>query len=556
MSTHEPINRRTLLRLGVGAGLGVAAAPLLSACGGGGAAAGKAERFSAALLPTTTPRDLGLKPDLPGTAAGVPQGFYTYPKNLVRSVPGTPLAGAQTIKASLQTFSPPAPGRSGNAAWKAIEERLGCKVDVTAVPADDWPTKFSTMVASGDIADIFMWPETGGVSNKAAFLDAKCADLTPHLSGDKVKSYPNLAALPRTAWLDCVFGGKLYAVPITRTGSGGAGFYRHDLFAKAGVTRLDQITDVDRFFELCKQLTRPKDGVYAIMASVLQLMAMSHGAPYYWRLDEKAGKFTVDLETPEYRAAVEMARKLHEAGCYYPGSVSMTNAQKAQYTDLFKNGKAAMVYDGLPNYLNPTTGYIDSMAQIDAGFDVRPMVPVGSKAVTWADNTTLRQVHIKKAPDARVKQLLQLANFAAAPFGTEEYTLIQYGVEGVDHRRDGEGNPILTKQGSQDIAVPWKMLASPLPVVYSAGKRDAVRHQHEAQSKMIPMMAPNAIAGLTSPTWDSKGLGSLHTLKADGLKDIISGRKPMSAYDSLVKEYLSKGGEKCRAEFQEALQKG
>ncbi|MFJ5074595.1 extracellular solute-binding protein [Streptomyces sp. NPDC088553] len=552
----RPLDRRTLLRLGAGVGLGAAAAPLITACGGSGAATEKASVKSGSLLPNTVLRDLGITPDHPGTAQGVPQGFTRYPAKPVRSVPGAPLKGARTITASLETFKPPAPGRERNAAWQEIEKRLGTQVDIQAVAADDWPTRFSTMVASDTLTDLFMYPETGGVDHKAAFLAAKCADLTPYLSGDRIKDYPNLAAIPKSAWQGSVYGGKLYGIPIARAGTGGAGYYRHDLFAAAGVTSLDQITDMDRFFELCKELTRPKEKQYAISAGVTTLVAMSYGAPYYWRMDATTGKFTLDLETEEYRAAIEMAAKLYRAGCYYPGTVQMSGAQKAQYTDLFKNGRAAYVFDGWPAYLTPSTGYLDAMAAIDPSYDVRPMTPIGRNAVAWNNNARLSESFVRKADANRVKEILQLANWVAAPFGTEEYTLLAYGVEGTDHRRDGKGAPILTAQGSQDVAVPWQLMASATPALYSATNPRGVEHLHDAYARLIPRMTPDPTASYSSPTWDSKASGTLNTLKGDWIKDIVTGRKPMSSYDGLVKEYLAKGGRQARGEFEEAAQKG
>lgn len=555
MSSSTPINRRALFRMGAGVGLGLAAAPLLSACGDGGTTA-KAEAKSASLLPNTAVRNIGLAPDLQGTAAGVPQGFFRYPAKPLRATKGAPLKGAEPISATMETFSPPPPARRENAAWQAIEKLLGGKVDITAVPADDYSTKFSTMVASDSLPDLFMYPESGGVDNKAAFLQATCADLTPYLAGDKVKDYPNLAAIPKAAWQSAIFGGKLYGIPIARTGTGGAGFYRHDLFARAGVTSLDQITDLDRFVELCKELTRPKQDQYAIIAGATTMLAMSAGAPSSWRLDEKSGKFTLDLETPEYRKAVETARLLYKEGCYYPGTLQMSGAQKAQYTDMFKNGKGAYVYDGMPTYLAPGVGYVAAMKAIDKTYDPRPFVPVGKDAVAWMDNVMLQNTHVKKASGDRVKQILALADFAASPFGSQEYTLINYGVEGTDFTRDAKGNPALTKQGTQDVTVPWKFMASAVPAIFSADSEQGVRHVHDTFTKMIPMMVPDPTLLYSSPTWDSKGTGSLYTLKQDALKDIIAGRKPMSAYDQLIKDYLAKGGEKARGEFEEAVQKG
>ncbi|MET7647820.1 extracellular solute-binding protein [Streptomyces sp. NPDC005426] len=555
MSSSTPINRRALFRMGAGVGLGLAAAPLLAACGDGGTTA-KAEAKSASLLPDTAVRNIGLEPDLPGTAAGVPQGFFSYPAEPLRATKGTPLKGAKPISATMETFSPPPPARGGNAAWQEIEKLLGGQVNITAVPADDYGTKFSTMVASDSLPDLFMYPESGGVDNKSGFLQAKCADLTPHLAGDRIRDYPNLAAIPKGAWQAAIFGGKLYGIPIARTGTAGAGVYRHDLFEEVGVTSLDQITGLDRFVEVCKELTRPGKDQYAIIAGATSMLAMSAGAPNFWRLDEKTGTFTADLETPEYRQAVETARLLYKAGCFYPGTLQMSGAQKAQYTDMFKNGKGAYVYDGMPTYLAPGVGYIAAMKAIDKKYDPRPFVPVGKGAVAWMDNVALQNTHVSKASEERVKEILAFADFAASPFGSLEYTLINYGVEGKDFTRDARGNPALTKQGTQDVTVPWKFAASAVPAVFSADSEQGVRHVHDTFTRMIPMMVPDPTLRYSSPTWDSKGSGSLGTLKGDALKDIISGRKPMSAYDQLVKDYLAKGGEKARGEFEEAFQKG
>ncbi|ROQ59685.1 putative aldouronate transport system substrate-binding protein [Streptomyces sp. 840.1] len=555
MPSSTPVNRRALFRMGAGIALGLAAAPLLAACGDGGTTA-KAEAKSASLLPDTAIRNIGLKPDLAGTAAGVPQGFFSYPAKPLRATKGAPLKGAKAIRATMETFSPPPPSRGRNAAWQAIEELLGGQVDITAVPADDYGTKFSTMIASDSLPDLFMYPEVGGVDNKAAFLRAKCADLTPYLAGDKVKDYPNLAAIPKGAWQSAIFGGKLYGVPIARTGTGGAGFYRHDLFEEVGVSSLDQITGLDRFVEVCKELTRPKKDQYAIIAGVTNVLAMSAGAPYAWRMDAATGKFTTDLETPEFRHAVETARSLYQAGCFYPGTLQMSGAQKAQYTDMFKNGKGAYVYDGMPTYLAPGVGYIAAMKAIDKKYDPRPFVPFGSSPVAWMDNVKLENTYVKNASGERVRQILALADFAASPFGSQEYTLINYGVEGKDFTRDAKGNPALTKQGTQDVTVPWKFISSAVPAIFSADSQDGVRHVHEAFTKMIPIMEQDPTLQYSSPTWDSKGSGSLYSLKQDALKDIISGRKSMSAYDRLVKDYLAKGAEQARGEFEEAAQKG
>ncbi|MFG2884736.1 hypothetical protein ACGFYV_21005 [Streptomyces sp. NPDC048297] len=114
------------------------------------------------------------------------------------------------------------------------------------------------------------------------------------------------------------------------------------------------------------------------------------------------------------------------------GAGSKDEEKGRGYTNLFKNGKAAYVYDGMPAYLTTGSGYVDAMAAIDKTFDVRPMAPVGTDAVAWTDNASLQNCFVTKAGAERVKEILRLADFAASPFGSVEYTLINYGVEGTD----------------------------------------------------------------------------------------------------------------------------
>jgi putative aldouronate transport system substrate-binding protein len=40
----------------------------------------------------------------------------------------------------------------------------------------------------------------------------------------------------------------------------------------------------------------------------------------------------------------------------------------------------------------------------------------------------------------------------------------------------------------------------------------------------------------------------------DGVADIVVGRRPLSDFDQLVKDWASKGGDTIRAEYQDALQ--
>ena len=57
-------------------------------------------------------------------------------------------------------------------------------------------------------------PPTRSSRSSPQFLKAKMADLTPYLSGDAVKDYPNLANFPTLAWQQVVFNNAIYGVPV------------------------------------------------------------------------------------------------------------------------------------------------------------------------------------------------------------------------------------------------------------------------------------------------------------------------------------------------------
>jgi putative aldouronate transport system substrate-binding protein len=137
--------------------------------------------------------------------------------------------------------------------------------------------------------------------------------------------------------------------------------------------------------------------------------------------------------------------------------------------------------------------------------------------------------------------------------GTTEQLLIQYGVEGAEFTRDSSGNPLPTQQAAQDLAVPWKYLSAPPDFLYSATSADYVTVAHQTQTEHFAMTLTDPSVGLYSPTDGSKG-AALRTTFNDQLNEIVFGKRPVSALDDLVKEWRTNGGDKIRAEYEQALE--
>src|SRR5699024_609017 len=301
-----------------------------------------------------------------------------------------------------------------------------------------------------------------------------------------------------------LFRSKIYELPIPRSMTGGSGFYNHTLFSDAGVDDTSTIASVDDYFSLLKDLTNPSDDRWALGSTGYGLPPFYHifNVPNYWSL--KDGALTYYFETEEYLEAIGFAEKAMKAGLFYPGSAGWT---KSQMVNAFISGRVAQIYDGLPAFQGPT-GYAKSLPQAKSDRKALPFLPFGhdgGKPTPWLDNIVFATVMLKKGDDTRIRDALKLANFLAAPFGTQEYLLLNYGAEGEDYHLDDHGNPIPTDRAPLDTAVPWKYLSAPRQVVYDTTSQQTVKELHEAYSTLIPMGIENPCGTLFSPTEARKG---------------------------------------------------
>ena len=64
--------------------------------------------------------------------------------------------------------------------------------------------------------------------------------------------------------------------------------------------------------------------------------------------------------------------------------------------------------------------------------------------------TKYNTVMFKKAPPERLKELLRIANWLAAPFGSAEDLLLTAGAVDVDYKLDADGRPVLADGDDED----------------------------------------------------------------------------------------------------------
>ena len=394
-------------------------------------------------LPTFIPIQ-GQAPDLPGTPDGlVSPGWIKYPKSLFQAVKDPPGAGGD-VTITVETNNPPWPPLEQNAQLQALSKAMNARLNVIHIPFADFDPKWATIQASNDLPDLMCTITRPSTPIVPAFLDAKCTDLTPYLAGDAIRDYPNLAAIPTRSWKGALVNGKIYGVPIPLRPYFWWFWVHKEILDQLGVGFPKSAAE---FKDTALKVNKPQENVWALgseggaqyaFSTINGLWNSVFKAPNYWSVDA-SGKFTYVFETPEYKQAMVYAADLFKAGLYHPNSLAF-NTLSAR-TD-FMARKMIFRLDGLQS--SPYWG----------GYNAQPMEPAShitlvppfsadgqTKPVYYFGRPNFGITLVKKASDARVKEMLRLLNFIASPFGSQEYQLLFYGVEGKSFNYDDQGNP-------------------------------------------------------------------------------------------------------------------
>ncbi|MET7633123.1 hypothetical protein [Streptomyces sp. NPDC005078] len=542
MSTN--MSRRGFMGAAGIAGLTVAGLSSLTACGSGATVSKGGAKASAKLkLPTyvaaqTAPADLA------GNAAGLDATYLRYPKKLTKSVAKAPGDGSR-ITALTETFTTPAPAQGKNAYWQELNKRLGSQFDMTIVVEEGagYPGKFNAIIASGDIPDLVWFPPNQGLQHVPELLDAKFHDLTPHLSGDAVKKYPNLANLPTTAWKTAVINGKIRGVAVAYGSMGQVYVVNQDFWKPVGGA---EFTSAEDFLAKGKELLDAKRNKYVLEPAYVNHVgqfAQWFGAPASWRLED--GKLTHLYETEEYLEAVAFAVKVRKAGLFWPDPNLSTTMEKVA------QGSLGAYVQSFPSFLTDVKTY-------DFPFGV--IVPFAGKAgVTPAYTLGYGSVGYtaisKKADTKRVEMLLRVLDYLAAPFGTEERLFLDNGIEGTHYTRTSNGDIKLTAKGNAEAVttvMPLAFLANTPEYIYLPGKSGLASKIHGWQEELLRLGKANPTSGHFSDT-STKKSASIGTAVSDTVLDVVAGRKPISAFQDQVKKWRSGGGDQMRAEYEASI---
>ncbi|MEU0408697.1 extracellular solute-binding protein [Streptomyces griseorubiginosus] len=522
--------------------------PLLAACGGSdsgskeGTTSGKA---ADKMLPTFVASTVA-KPDLPsknGSAAG-----FTGKVDLATletSVPKKLGTGAPFKIMSPFWGSPP---KAGCAYYTALDAAAGTKITWQNQDGNTYGEKLGAVLASSSIPDMVVVPGWELVGKIANAVTAKFMDLSPHIAGDKVKKYPNLAAIPSDAWRMGIFGGALRGIPMpAATANWITPFYRKDIFDKKGYA---VPKSPDEFLSWAKEATSAKAKVWAcgdMTWSAWSIFGVRPSGPLGWNIGDD-GKLTYRHEVPEYLEALEWVRKLFDAGVVHPDD----KARSGDAGQRFTAGQILVYNDNISSWYGKTSEQAASNPDfVIEGMDIfgadggNPKLWAGQPATIWS---MIR----KGASKETVENALAAADFAAAPYGTKERMLVDYGVEGT-HYTVKNGVPVKNDLGNSEVLNAWVMLAAPAAYYAHPDFPEIARKQVEWQQRMGAFMKKTSTFGMNivEPTrWANLG-SQFEQLELD----YVRGNRKLSDVQAAISTWKSSGGDKLRDWYKQLLEK-
>lgn len=543
------IPSRTHSRRGFLAVSGAAAASLLVAgCGStGGTAAGTtgAEAMKQA-LPNHVPSK-AVTPDIPGSAgangAVSDPAFLKYPANPVRTVDGIPgSGGTYTTRTPLWGSIPPS---SGNSYYDAVNEALGATLRMQPSDGNNYVDTLPALFASDKLPDWLQIPNWANPKlNLGSGLD-RFVDLTPYLSGGNIEKYPNLANIPTAAWQSGIWEGKLYGLPCFASAGAIPGY----LFYRKDIVGTPDIRNADDLFALGKQLTDADRGQWAF-DDLWPYLLFPFGVNSTWT-EDTSGKLVNQYETDGMRDALDFVARLAKAGYVHPDALA-NNTQQGQQR--FWSGKVVIQGGGSGGWDGiDTKGGTAANPKYDRQaftvFDARG----GTPGIQLAPGASWFTYLNRKLSGDQIRECLAIANYLAAPYGSQEYLLVNFGAEGTDYTMT-DGNPVLNDRGQKDVAISYQFLVSPPAVTlvkngftqtaedYAAWQADAVKHAVKPLFYAMNIAEPPQYASLTQPM-------------EDAMKDVRSGRTTIDDYSSAVSTWRKQGGDQLRKFYEDIRDK-
>ncbi len=402
-------------------------------------------------------------------------------------------------------------------------------IEVIKTPAGNYAEKVGLMVLSGDTPDLIYFQ---GGDDKLA-LQGALEDLTPYVASSKyVKalmdehSKQRMASYPYLLWI---------APPRVR-----APVMRKDWFESLPSAKAVQTNpNVNTYYALFKDLVAKKGAKFGISITgktngVEELDAIfdaAFGNTSTW-LKAADGKWFYSRTSANEKAKLEFYAKLYKEGLLDPEYLTKAWDTKEQ---VFYEGKAGIIPGVAPGSLDV---YANKMMKAQ-GTDIIALPPAKGKAqgLTPFVDVTKEPRGLAIASTSTVKkEAFAILDFMWSPAGLK---LAKLGIPGIHHNDDGKTYVLTDKYPEWPIGwfgdslngfKPDKPLSRPIM------NQSALDAAALAKKYMLPdhtFLIPEQFV----TNWDQ-----MVNLYKEYCADIVTGKKPVSAFDEFVDKWNKAGG--------------
>lgn len=451
---------------------------------------------------------------------------------------------------------------------KYWEDKLKVDLDVWNIESTKYTDILGLKFASGEIPDRMAVRSFGDLQKYAS------QDILAEIPLDMLKKYaPNVYAMTEKSFPNAFnyakVSGKIYGIPKLSFYSTFRSpiVWRGDWLKNVGIDKSPET--LDEFEKAVYKIANEdpdkngKKDTYGLSQSSLSLVYGAYGyQPNYWA--EKDGKLVYGGVQPEMKEALKLLSKWYKEGVIDPEFV--TGENKGGYWALshaFINGRIGLSSLGVYYHWKPLLFEGDGVSHdylevkkvnpqaADAMlYGMPPKGPNGKLGAPQASMLTGQFISfgkkLEKEPDKLAKILQVIEAISATSY--ENYVTAMFGVQGKHWDFDKNQIPLLKNNlQSQDLE---KMGANnvmeslELPE-YSKKRNEISAKWAEANSFAKGGMTNKLLSPLPS---EGKYLAELNKLSDQYYISIITGDKPVDAFDEFVSKWKSSGGDQLTKE--------
>ncbi|MCM2998116.1 putative aldouronate transport system substrate-binding protein [Paenibacillus favisporus] len=444
-----------------------------------------------------------------------------------------------------------------NEKWvKEVEKRANVDLDIRLIPLKDFDAKMAVMFAGGDIPDVVQ--NVGGATDKSMAGSVQAGVFMP--LDDLLKEYaPNLMkAVPKEAWDEVSYKGKIYGVPTWLSNpSRRATYIRTDLLEKTGLPAPQTMDDFLNVLRAFKKL--------GVSAPYQMRENFKYADIVFGAYDALGYQFTEmnGQVVPKFFNAENMEKALTVYKTMYDEGLiqkDFATIQAPQYSENIEAGNAGMWTANAASLLDFRTKIGAAVPGAKVDIIPSPIGDNGQKGYGLYSSVNTSLYINSKVSKEKAARIIQMFEWMQTPEAKNFYS---FGIEGEDYTvKDGKIDYKLPEgKAAQDEAGFRSLLRWVGDGTINRERTELLPGGQDVLKALDDTLAKEGVGGIgfvpdlesfsQFPDLASKRPDQAPKLIIDHMVKMIYGKEPISDFPKVIEEYKQKGGDEIVKEATE-----